>query len=43
MLLRGDGVRQDLALASEWLEKSADAGCVSAIIQIGQDAQFGRN
>lgn len=43
MLLRGEGVRQDLILAAEWLEKSAWAGCVGAILQIGSDAEFGRN
>lgn len=41
MLLKGDGVRQDVALGKDWLSKSAQAGCIGAIIKVGSDAETG--
>lgn len=42
MLLTGNGVRRDEALGREWIVKSAEAGCVGAILQLGSDAEHGR-
>jgi TPR repeat protein len=43
MLQRGDGVRLDTALGREWVERAAQAGCSGAIIQLGTDAEAGKD
>ena len=41
MLRTGDGVRRDEEFARQWMQKSARAGCVGAILQLGIAAEFG--
>ena len=41
MLLQGNGVRQDTVLGKDWLIKAARAGCIGAIIKLGDNAETG--